>query len=124
VHVPLGDALPSVAEQAADGKLREVEVPCHAGKRVAERMRGDVLQPRPRTDPLEHPDHPDEVARHCRPGTNSRCRKASPAARMRKEVRQISSDFSVLKNVSTMALSKQLPLPDIEMMTPAAGSSA
>lgn len=32
--------------------------------------------------------------------------------------------FSVLKNVSTMALSKQFPLPDIEIRMPCRRSSA
>jgi hypothetical protein len=46
------------------------------------------------------------------------------AARVRNAVRQTSSLFSVLKNVSTNALSKQCPLPDIEITTPCLRSSA
>jgi hypothetical protein len=41
-----------------------------------------------------------------------------------KTVRQTRSDFNVLKNVSTIALSKQLPRPDIEIWKPCARSSA
>jgi hypothetical protein len=43
--------------------------------------------------------------------------------REKSTVRQTSSDFKFLK-VSTMALSKQLPLPEIEMWTPWQRSSA
>lgn len=39
-------------------------------------------------------------------------------------VRQTSSALRVLKNVSTMALSKQFPLPDIEIEMPFFLSSA
>ena len=39
-------------------------------------------------------------------------------------MRQTSSAFSVLKNVSTMALSKQFPFPDIEITMPFFLSSA
>jgi len=39
-------------------------------------------------------------------------------------VRQMSSDFSVLKNVSIMALSKRFPRPDMEIRMPLAFSSA
>ena len=38
--------------------------------------------------------------------------------RLWKMVRQMSSALRVLKNVSTMALSKQFPLPDIEIEMP------
>src|ERR1700722_15587228 len=41
-----------------------------------------------------------------------------------KRVRQTSSALRVLKNVSTMALSKQFPLPDIEIEMPFFLSSA
>ncbi len=40
------------------------------------------------------------------------------SARVQKTVRHTSSDLMVLKNVSTIALSKQLPLADIEMAMP------
>jgi hypothetical protein len=46
------------------------------------------------------------------------------ASRVSKAVRQTSSDFSVLKNVSTIALSKQFPRPDMEIRMPLAFSSA
>lgn len=49
---------------------------------------------------------------------------AAASARVSKAVRQTSSDFSVLKNVSTMALSKQFPRPDMEIRMPLAFSSA
>ena len=41
-----------------------------------------------------------------------------------KTVRQTSSDFKVLKKVSTTALSKQLPFPDIEIWMPCFLNSA
>ncbi len=44
--------------------------------------------------------------------------------RLWKMVRQTSSALRVLKNVSTMALSKQFPLPDIEIEMPFFLSSA
>lgn len=43
---------------------------------------------------------------------------AVASSRFWKTVRQTSSTFSVLKNVSTIALSKQFPLPDIEIQMP------
>ena len=43
---------------------------------------------------------------------------------LEKMVRQTSSALRVLKNVSTMALSKQFPLPDIEIEMPFFLSSA
>ncbi len=42
----------------------------------------------------------------------------SASKRVWKTVRQTSSDLRVLKNVSTIALSKQFPLPDIEIRMP------
>jgi hypothetical protein len=39
-------------------------------------------------------------------------------------VRQTSSDFKVLKKVSTTALSKQFPFPDIEIRMPCFFSAA
>ena len=44
--------------------------------------------------------------------------------RLRTRVRQTRSALRVLKNVSTMALSKQFPLPDIEIEMPFFLSSA
>jgi hypothetical protein len=41
-----------------------------------------------------------------------------------KTVRQTSSDFKVLKKVSTTALSKQLPFPDMEIRMPCFLNSA
>lgn len=41
-----------------------------------------------------------------------------------KIVPQISPDFHVLKNVSTMALSQQFPFPDMEIAMPFAFSFA
>ena len=44
-----------------------------------------------------------------------RAMSRSASARVKKVVRHTSSDFNVLKNVSTIALSWQLPLTDIDI---------
>src|SRR5271166_1422668 len=61
MHIALGHAAGRVAEQAGDRQLGKAEIAGYAGKGVTENMWRHVTKLRLRADPVDHPNHPDEM---------------------------------------------------------------
>ena len=59
-------------QEAGDCQLREAKFSGHAGKRVSQDMRRDILEASPGTDPIEDTHHTNEMpiahAKTSRPG--------------------------------------------------------
>ncbi len=68
VNVALGDASPSVAQEACDRQFGKAHISGHAGEGVTKHVRRDILELGGQAESLENPDDADEmpVADLCR----------------------------------------------------------